>query len=80
MIISGIVSLCFKSLGENDEVLKEKTLHLIGNLSKHDDKAFDEFHRYNILSLTHKCISQNKSNKRILKNTIYAIGNISYYG
>lgn len=28
----------------------------------------------------HKCIAQHQRNKKILKNTIYAIGNISYYG
>lgn len=79
IIDTGIVSICFRYLGENSELVKEKVLHLIGNLSKHNSEAFDQFEKNNIVAWIYKCICSHRSNKKILKNTIYAIGNISYY-
>ena len=64
---------------EGSESLKEKTLYLIGNLSKYSQVSFDSFEQHGILAAIAKCLATYKDNPRILKNTIYAIGNISFY-
>lgn len=76
---SGVVALCQKGLAEGSEQIKEKTLHLIGNLSKYSKLSFDSFEQHGILAAISKCLATHKDNPKILKNTIYAIGNISYY-
>jgi hypothetical protein len=46
---SGLVEICPPLLAEGSELLKEKTLHLIGNLSKHSNKAFARFKKHKII-------------------------------
>lgn len=58
----------------------EKALHLVGNLSKHNVEAFDQFEKYQIVHWIYKCLASHHKNRKILKNTVYAIGNISFYG
>lgn len=76
---SGVVALCSVAFKEGSESLKEIALHLIGNLAKHNEEPSEVFQSFGIVADIAKCIATHKNNPKILKNTIYAIGNISYY-
>lgn len=73
------MELCQKGLAEGSEQIKEKSLLLIGDLTKYSELSFDSFEQHGMLAAVYKCLAAYKDNPRILKNTIYAIGNISYY-
>jgi hypothetical protein len=80
LLEGGIVGICYRGLGDEREVVVEKALHLVGNLSKHNVEAFDQFEKYQIVLCLHRAIAAHARNRKILKNFIYAIGNISFYG
>ena len=61
------------------ESIKEKALYLIGNLAKKSDFFFGEFQTFSVMESITSCLQKFSLNVRILKNTIYAIGNISFY-
>jgi hypothetical protein len=61
------------------ESIKEKALYLIGNLAKKSNFYFAEFEAFSVMESITFCLQKFSSNIKILKNTIYAIGNISFY-
>lgn len=77
--MSGIVEQCPIFLKEGNISLQEKTLHMIGNISKFNDSSHNTFRKHKIVEAIAKCLEENPKNKPILKNTIYAIGNISFH-
>lgn len=76
----GVVDQIPRYLSGNSETLKEKTLNLVGNLAKHSVQFFEEFARFRIMAAVANSINSKTSNfERIIKNIVYAIGNVSYY-
>lgn len=61
------------------EGLKEKVLYLVGNLAKRSEFFFNEFQANSVLEGITICLQRHYINTRIFKNTIYSVGNISFY-
>lgn len=54
-----VVALCAQCLKNGGEMLVEKTLHLLGNLAKHNDSAFEQFKQEGILGLVGEAIERH---------------------
>ena len=66
-------------LREGSSTLKEKTLHMIGNISKHEADSHPGLRKHKVIESIAKCLEENQTDKIILKNTVYALGNIAFY-
>lgn len=75
----GIVELLVVWLNHPNDTLKEKTINLIGNLAKHSSYFFGEFAKHKVISSIATCLAKTNTFERMVKNVIYAIGNISFY-
>jgi hypothetical protein len=52
----------------------------LGNLAKHSTQFFDDFVKYKVIGAIAATANIKYSNyDKIIKNIVYAVGNISYY-
>lgn len=76
----GLIEHIPRYLLSPNELVREKTLNLVGNLAKHSIQFFEDFVKYRVIGAIASTVSTKTNNyEKILKNIVYAIGNISYY-
>jgi hypothetical protein len=77
---TGLVEQIPRFLTNCTELVREKTLNLLGNLAKHSTQFFDDFVKYKVIGAIAATANIKYSNyDKIIKNIVYAVGNISYY-
>ena len=75
----GIISSIPFYLDHPQEEIRHQTLTMIGNLSKHSDEFFDQYEKLKIFQSLKQSLEKYDLTRRVLKGTIYAIGNVSFY-